>query len=92
MSDKGTEAETSAVEKYGNEGSHPDAQHVGGIVGDNYVSNAARGTEIEHELTFTQAAKKYPAAIGWTVVVCIAWYDLASCPSSLLCHSVPSLD
>ena len=36
------------------------------------TKDAARGTEIEHELTFTQAAKKYPGAIGWTVLVCLA--------------------
>ena len=38
-----------------------------------YVNRAARGTENEHELTLKQAVRKYPAAIGWTVVVCCAW-------------------
>ena len=36
------------------------------------VHSAARGTEIEHELTFMEAARKYPAAIGWSVLVCLA--------------------
>ena len=51
------------------------AEHVEGMAKDaqTYVNNAARGTEMEHELTFMQAARKYPAAIGWTVVVCCAW-------------------
>lgn len=68
------DAQTATEEKHERDGSNPDVQFVDDALGATYISNAARGTEIEHELTFTQAAKKYPAAIGWTVVVCLAWY------------------
>lgn len=37
-----------------------------------FVHTAARGTEIEHELTFSQVVKKYPAAMAWSVFVCLA--------------------
>ncbi len=67
-------AHGSTEEKHEVEASSGDAQHVDDVLGETYVNDAARGTEIEHELTFTQAARKYPAAIGWTVVVCLAWY------------------
>lgn len=49
--------------------------HVPEAIGEakEYVNRAARGTENEHDLTLRQAIRKYPAAIGWTVVVCCAW-------------------
>ena len=76
MSDKG-DAQT-PLEKHDGFAQHFDGAHdvdapVKNAMGTSYVNDAARGTEIEHELTFWQAAKKYPAAIGWTVVVCCAW-------------------
>lgn len=61
----------SSPEKTEHGATKPRSTHVN-MVEESLVHNAARGTEIEHELTFTQAAKKYPAAIGWSVLVCLA--------------------
>jgi SP family general alpha glucoside:H+ symporter-like MFS transporter len=76
MSDKDMEATASTLEK------REDDTMTGHANGDDgkalerldthLVQNAARGTQTEHDLTFSQAAKKYPAAIGWTVLVCCA--------------------
>lgn len=85
---QGMESGASPVEKIDDGSFIPESKHMEKMEG-SLTKDAARGTEIEHELTFTQAAKKYPAAIGWTVIVCMAWYA----PShSLTCLSAPSLD
>lgn len=71
MSDKGVEVNTSHIEKNGDGGANSDVRDLPKVE-EAFVHYAAQGTETEHQLTFLQAAKKYPAAIGWTILVCCA--------------------